>query len=241
MKIPSITGVIERRILVNFRIDPDVMDQALPAPFRSVTVNGHAIGGICLIRLGKVRPRMLPLPWGISSENAAHRIAVHWDDDGEMREGVYIPRRDTNSRLNTWAGGRVFPGVHHHATFDVEEAEPDYAVRMRSEDGGAEVFVKGSIADDLPASSTFDSLAAASQFFENGSLGYSATGDSDRFNGLELRCAEWSVDPLDVDEVKSSYFEDRSRFPEGSVEFDCALLMRDIPHEWHARSDLCCP
>jgi hypothetical protein len=46
---------------------------------------------------------------------------------------------------------------------------------------------------------------------------------------------------LDVDKIQSSYFEDPSRFPSGSVEFDCALLMRDIVHEWHGRPDLCCP
>ena len=31
-----------------------------------------------------------------------------------------------------------------------------------------------------------------------------------------------------------------SLFPKGSIEFDCALLMRGIRHEWHGKSDLCC-
>jgi hypothetical protein len=25
----------------------------------------------------------------------------------------------------------------------------------------------------------------------------------------------------------------------GSIEFDCALLMRGIDHEWHGKADLC--
>jgi hypothetical protein len=29
-------------------------------------------------------------------------------------------------------------------------------------------------------------------------------------------------------------------FPKGSIEFDCALLMRGIEHEWHGVPDLCC-
>jgi hypothetical protein len=40
--------------------------------------------------------------------------------------------------------------------------------------------------------------------------------------------------------VESSFFEDRQRFPEGSVRFDSALLMRDLQHEWHAREPLYC-
>ena len=119
MKIPVIRGTIDRRILANYRIDPEVLGSILPNPFRPKIVGGFGIGGICLIRLKSVRPRFFPFPWGIGSENAAHRFSVEWDVDGKSREGVYIPRRDTSSRLNTFVGGRVFPGVHHHASFVV--------------------------------------------------------------------------------------------------------------------------
>jgi hypothetical protein len=46
------------------------------------------------------------------------------------------------------------------------------------------------------------------------------------------------VEPLQVDEVHSSYFSDETRFPEGSVAFDCALVMRNVGHEWHTAEDL---
>ena len=109
MPFPIIRGVIDRRILVNYRVDPDVLARILPAPFRPKLVNGMGMAGVCLIRLKHIRPRFLPAFLGISSENAAHRIAVEWDQDGEKKEGVFIPRRDTSSWLNTLAGGRLFP------------------------------------------------------------------------------------------------------------------------------------
>jgi hypothetical protein len=78
--------------------------------------------GICLIRLEHIRPRFVPSVLGIASENAAHRIAVSWtDDEGALHDGVYITRRDTSSRLNHWLGGRLFPGEHHQARFDVRD------------------------------------------------------------------------------------------------------------------------
>jgi hypothetical protein len=55
---------------------------------------------------------------------------------------------------------------------------------------------------------------------------------------LELRCKTWAVQPLALEGVLSSYFDDRMKFPEGSAMFDCALLMRGIEHEWHTREDL---
>lgn len=240
MRIPAIQGVIERRIRVNYRIDPDVIAHVLPPPFRPKTVRGFAIGGICLIRLKDIRPKFASALSGIQSENAAHRVAVEWDEDGITRDGVFVPRRDTNSRLNTWVGGRLFPGQHHLATFNVEESRDHLAVSLFSDDGKTRVHVRARMVEALSASSVFASMAEASTFFESGSLGYSATTTEGRYEGLELRCKRWAVTPLDVEEVESSYFEDRRRFPSGSVEFDCALLMQDIEHEWLGRAELCC-
>src|SRR5450755_2966120 len=135
MQIPVIRGVIDRRILVNYRVNPEVLTKILPQPVRPKLVNGKGMAGVCLIRLKDIRPRFLPSFLGISSENAAHRIAVEWDQDGETKEGVFIPRRDTSSRLNTLVGGRLFPGVHNHATFRVEEKEDHYRIALDSDDG----------------------------------------------------------------------------------------------------------
>jgi hypothetical protein len=73
----------------------------------------------------------------------------------------------------------------------------------------------------------------ASEFFERGSLGYSATTRPGEFDGMELQSFGWRVEPVSVTRVESSFFEDRARFPAGSIEFDSALLMRDIPVIWH--------
>jgi hypothetical protein len=39
--------------------------------------------------------------------------------------------------------------------------------------------------------------------------------------------------PLAVKSVYSSFFADEALFPAGSVQFDNALLMTRIEHEWH--------
>src|SRR5438045_6491094 len=93
-------GIIGRRLLINFRVDPAVMQKLLPAPFRPKLHNGYGIAGICLIRLEDIRPRYFPGIAGTTSENAAHRMAVTWEDAAGSHEGVYIPRRDTASLIN---------------------------------------------------------------------------------------------------------------------------------------------
>lgn len=240
MQLPTIQGVIDRRILVNYRVDPDVAARLVPAPFRPKLANDFAMAGICLIRLKHIRPIFLPAAAGIGSENAAHRFAIEWDREGQLHEGVFIPRRDSSSWLNTLLGGRLVPGEHHHAQFVVAETTDRLQIRFASDDGLVRVGVTARLAEGLPTDSVFGSVDEASRFFENGALGYSATRDSGRYDGLELRCRTWTVQPLAVEDVRSSYFEDLTKFPHGSATFDCALLMRGVEHEWHAREDVCC-
>jgi hypothetical protein len=238
MKLPVIQGVIRRRILANFRVDPRVMQQQLPARFRPKLQRGYAVAGICLIRLEHIRPRFVPESIGLNSENAAHRVAVLWDEDGVSREGVFISRRDTNSQLNHLLGGRIFPGEHHQSSFSVAESESEISISLESTDSTVAVQIEGTTAKTLPRDSIFSSLAEASAFFEAGSIGYSVTHDPNRLDGLNLKTEQWQVEPLEVRKVKSSYFSDETKFPPGSIEFDHALLMKNVAHEWHSAEDL---
>lgn len=238
MKLPVIQGVIRRRILANFRVEAQVMQQQLPSRFRPKLHHGFAIAGICLIRLEHIRPRFVPESIGLNSENAAHRVAVLWDEDGVTREGVFISRRDTNSQLNHLLGGRIFPGEHHQASFSVSESESEISLSLESTDATVVVKLEGNTADALPSTSIFSSLAEASTFFEGGSLGYSVTHDPRRLDGLNLKTKEWHVEPLAIRRIYSSYFSAEDKFPEGSLDFDHALIMKNVAHEWHRADDL---
>jgi hypothetical protein len=241
MRLPVIEGVVERRLLVNYRVDPDVVGAMLPERFRAQVVDGWAVAGICLIRLGGLRPKGWPRHVGLRSENAAHRIAVEWDDpqaEGGAATGVYIPRRDTASRPNAWIGGRFFPGEHHRARFVVDETADAVRVAFTSVDRTVSVDVVAEPAPDLGDSQLFHDVAEASAFFAQGAVGYSATARGDRLDGLELRTNAWQVDPVRVTEVRSTFFDSADHFPPGTATLDCALLMRDIPVTWHAHQPL---
>jgi len=238
MRVPTVRGVIDRRILVNYRVAPAVLTELVPPPFRPKLVNEMGMAGVCLIRLQHIRPSALPPLIGLSSENAAHRIAVEWDERGERREGVYIPRRDSSSWLSTLLGGRLFPAVLHHARFRVAEGDDHFQIELDSDDGQTHLAVAGRVSEHLSAASVFRSLQEASAFFERGATGYSATPRAGEYDGLELRSFNWRVEPLAIEHVESSFFDDGRLFPRGAAQFDCALLMRRIEHEWHARASL---
>jgi hypothetical protein len=197
--IPDLAGTIDRRLLINYRVDAEVLRRFLPPPFRPQLAGGAGVAGICMIRLTGLRAAGLPEAVGLTTENAAHRVAVEWDGPGGPGHGVYIPRRDTASRLTVVLGGRLFPGEHHRARFDVREAGGRYEAAFASLDGTARVAVTALLA----AGSVFASLADASAFFESAPLGYSATGRPGRLEGLELRCGEWRIEPLLVTRARA--------------------------------------
>ena len=139
------------------------------------------------------------------------------------------------------AGGRLFPGEHHRARFSVREQGDHFEVCVESLDGTLAVEVRARVVPELPEGSVFASLDAASKFFRQGPLGYSATRQPGRYDGVELHCATWRVEPVLVEHVQSSFFDDPELFPGGAAQFDSALVMRNLPAEWRARQPLVAP
>lgn len=236
--LPVVAGIIARRILVNFRAKPAVIARLLPSPFRPKVVHGYAIVGICLIRLEQLRPKGLPAAIGISTENAAHRVAVEWEEGGVTREGVFVARRETNTPAIALTGGRIFPGEHHLAQFAITDTGAKVELKITTEDRLADVHVVAQAADTVMPGSIFKTLAEASQFFCAGSLGYSPNHRTGEIEVMELRTLKWEMQPLQVEQAYSAWFADKARFPEGAPELDSAFIMRGIEHEWHAGDNL---
>lgn len=113
-------------------------------------------------------------------------------------------------------------------------------MKLTSDDGQTSLDISARLTETLPETSVFQTIEEASAFFEAGSLGYSATTQAGQYDGLELRSFNWRVEPLAVETVASSFFDDAGVFPAGTTRFDNALLMRGIEHEWRGREKLYC-
>ena len=230
MSATVIKATIQRRVLVNYRVDPDALSAILPEPFRPALVGGVGIAGLCLIRLGGIRPSGMPYGAGSTSENAAHRVAVEWDGADGPVSGVYIPRRDTSSRIAALLGGRVFPGWQHLARFRVQEADGSYRIEVASRDGEVEIAVAAHRAPAIMADSVFGNMEEASGFYRCAPLSYAATRQDGVFDGVELSTDGWDIAPLALDEVRSTFFDSLA----GAAVPDSAFLMTGLETSWRA-------
>jgi len=231
MLTDAIDCTIERRLLVNYRIDPEAVTRLLPEPFRPQLVSGWAVGGVCFIRLGSLRPAHFPSVLGSRTENVAHRFAVEWDDGQGTQVGVFVPRRDTSSRLTALAGDKLFPGAYHLARFKVQERASEIGIGVDSRDGTLALSVSAREAPSL-GGDLFGSLEAALTFFRQGSLGFSPSGGTGGLVGVRLISETWEGRPVSLGHMDSSMFDDNKVFPKGSCTLDSALVMRNLPVRW---------
>jgi Uncharacterized conserved protein (COG2071) len=231
--LPVLKGLIARRVLLNFRADPRIVQKLLPRSFVVQAHRGYAVVGVCLIRLEQLRPKGLPAQVGLASENMAHRVAVLYPANGAMQPGVFIWRRATDQKLVQLFGGRLFPGVHDAAQFFAQEDERGISMDVTTDDGRPQVSFAASVSQTWQSTSVFKTLDEASEFFRQGDCGFSRSRKGNSVEGMQLRTLQWSLTALTVHRGMSSFYSDTSRFPQGSVEFDCGLIMRAVPHEWH--------
>lgn len=114
----------------------------------------------------------------------------------------------------------------------MEEGNDRYSIGMRSDDGKTELNVNAKLANSFPTHSMFESIEHASSCFENCPVGISPSIIPERMKIIRLQTKSWNVKPLEVQTLKSSFFEDKTLFSDGTIEFDNALLMQGIEHEW---------
>jgi hypothetical protein len=168
----------------------------------------------------------------ITSENAAHRFLVKYKDGDKEIQGVYIPRRDTDSMLNVLLAGKIFSWPHYSAHFQVDEANGNYTVAMQSKDSYSSLSVEAQLTNTFPSDSMFDCIDHASGCFHGCPIGLSPSTTPNRFKTIRLKTKTWAVKSLRIQKLQSSYFENQSLFPEETIKFDNALLMEGIEHEW---------
>ena len=222
----TIRGRMRRRLLLTYRVDPDVARTIVPAPFRPQIVDGSAVAGICLIALTELRPGWLQPRIGIATENSAHRFAVEWEEGEETRTGVYVTERHSSGVVPVIGGGRFFPGMQRRARFDIDESDTRFRVRM---DAPEESVTADIDLTDEWESTLFPTIDAASDFYRAGAIGWSPRRDDRGAEALELTSTRWEVHAGRVNAVASSFFD---RLPPGAAEIDSALVMRDIPVTW---------
>ena len=183
-------------------------------------------------------PRILPGWLGLRSENAR---ASNRRRMGTGRRGlrkVFSFRAETRTLPSTNFLVVSVPWHFHKGSFDGDEAADQISLTIYpSRRPRKEARFKGRVGRALSETSLFDTVEQAASFFSLGATGYSATHKEVITTGWSCAALDWHVSRWTLRTHIPAAFRFEA-LSEGSVELDCALVMRNIEHEWHSRPDL---
>ncbi|HEY1067151.1 MAG TPA: DUF2071 domain-containing protein [Pirellulales bacterium] len=232
MRLGLMKGVVDRQVLVNYRVQPEAARRLLPAPFRPRLFRGAALAQLCLLRLRRVRPAFLPAAMGCTSENAAVRIVAEWDSPRGPGAGYFLLRRETSSRMDAYLNGRVLPGAPHFARFRVQESLDRVRIEAVASDRAGRIALSASLTPEMPTASVFRSRQEAVDFLWTHQACYTPLVRPGTFEGIDFHTSSLQAYPLAVDDVACHYLEDRRNVPADAIVFDSALLFRNLSQEW---------
>ena len=164
MKISALTGVMDWRILINFKAELSMLRAYLPAPFVPRMHHGFGMAGICLLNQKNQRIKGLPSVVGLNSYQTLYWIAVSWQELGEEKHGYFIPKRYTSSFIQALAGGKGYPGLYQQARFRVKESDQQLQFRMDGR-SGLHLQMEARLEMPFPSGSVMRELETARTFF----------------------------------------------------------------------------
>ena len=205
---------IRCRVLVLYRLDPNVLQRVLPAGMRPRTVQDYAVGEACYTRLGP--SRFLP---GRDSDHLAYRFALEREDKDGPQPVTWIARRETSSWLEARCGEKLLRGEYGRSVFEVHEDQ--FGLQLAVTSARGEEFRLRAEAPGKLGESLFPSPHAVENFFaEHGEI-QPADVFAPEADELDLKTC-FAPEPLAVFEVRSLFFDDRAVFPGGSAVLDSA-------------------
>lgn len=226
--IPTVRGLLRRRLLVNVLVDPDEAASRLPMGLRPHVVAGGTVVGCCMLDIEELRPSRLSPLVGVAIRAAAHRISAEWErSDGSTEVGVYVPIRLTDSRLAVVAGGRLFPGVHRDA--EVEMVDDGSSSSWFVDDGDACSIRVRATAHADPTDEVCEPIG--------GTCIGATIGLSPRRNGVlegaRMALSTRSARPVTIEELESTFLAGFSTAVPAP-----AYLMQDVSVAWSREPSL---
>ena len=209
---------IASQLRLLYRIDPTTMRSILPPPFAAIEQNGFGVAGIDFERIVRDRGNGT----GVVVDYVSHWFAVESEVDGVICR--YMPRRDTNSHLDTlyWNNGHT--SVLNQSDIEREEKKGTYSYTLQSNAKVALLAEKGS-----HQSALFASPQAMVAYLAPLTKAYYPTDQKGLYEGLDYDAVFAgkldNIKPLVVSHQHSNLFSVNDLFPEESIQFDSAYRM----------------
>jgi len=216
---------MRERFIVNMRVPPDSLEAQLPGSLEPQVVNGWGIVSFCLLDLRRLTIAPLPAVAGPRSMSCAIRAAVL---DAAGTPSVFVPARQTSSKLGAWFTRRGFSAPHELVDIDV----------ALHQDGGTELAVRDHGITAIDAwlrprtslkSEAFGSIDDFAVFLAMGERSYGRSRHDGKLTVLDLHKSDAGYEPQSVERIGGAFVD---QWQSAGGELDSAFRTTNARYEW---------
>lgn len=222
-------------LVLTYAFPSNLLGPLLPPGLVLDEYAGHGFLAIALVATRELRPAFLPRILGQRFFLSGCRIFSRFRTrSGRALRGLRILRSDADSPLMVRAGNLLTHYNYRLAQVEHEETAEQLRVRIRSEDGCADLSVSARISEaaaPLPVGSPFPDLRTARLFA--GPLPFTFDYERETHSVVRIEGVRrhWTPHPVAV-EVEEATFLRQSPFCEVEPCLANAFLVRDVPYMW---------
>ena len=226
------TTVFNTCFIVNFAMEPDVLNRHLPEPIEADTHHGNAYISIIIANMDRMRPAFLPRMFGVTYNQIVYRAVVRVGDE----RGVYFLRSDADHPLMSLAGNWLtfFRFNHTPMTFEGEadryhlhlEAKPNHHANIHAE------YRLLPETDGMPDSSAFTSRAEAKVALVELFQAFAYDVRTGRLDRVRIKRDEWELVLVDDTKAQYDFMNGSAIFPASSTWLDSIFCVENLNYYW---------
>ncbi|MEM9752620.1 MAG: DUF2071 domain-containing protein [Planctomycetota bacterium] len=240
----SMTGTLDRCLLLSFRTPADSVQHLLPPGLELMRRGPYAFWNVVLCHVHKMRPVGVPEALGMSYHHVAYRLRVQaMTDRANTRQGLYFVRSDADAALLGAVGNRLSDFRFNRASVSwrasLEEAAPRHdgipgfeTITVSTADGRADAEL--TFNHQTPAAHPADSCFPTHEDVR-AALKYEPLGLATNKRG-QLKLAEvfrdehaWREDVVEVTHARFGFFD---TLGQTDTHLELATRVAPLPYRW---------
>src|SRR4030095_4304369 len=134
----TMVGTLSKCWLFTFQTPTECAVALLPPELQPVEHQGCAFWNAVVCRVQDMRPKVSPLPWGVTYWHVAYRLYVRFKtSSGQVIEGLYFLRSDCDNPAMSLVGNIMTDFKFNTASVNVTLGEHNTEIAIKAPNGDA--------------------------------------------------------------------------------------------------------
>lgn len=225
------TTTFRHCFLVNFAVRPASLSRLLPTPLAPDIHAGFAFVSIVIAEMHRMRPAILPAPFGVTYDQVVYRAVVRCGDE----RGVTFLRSDANSRLMVLGGNLLTFFRFHHATTNWVRTPERVRFSLTPRSDRVAIAAEYDLSTSgtcLPASSRFRDLRSAEKFLTELYAAFGSQRRDGRVEVVRIARTPWNSAVVNGHAGTYEAMTSGTLFQAGEAEMDSIFYVRELEYQW---------